>query len=162
MLGQAQVLNDLGLVQQETGDHAAAAASHQQALTLFADLGNRLGQAEALNRLGELATRTANTPLARKNHTQALAIARDLSAAPRKHAPWKDSDNAICRMATPAKPTRTCSRHSRSTSASAPPARCAFSKRSSTTGGRPPPHSLSQRPSPAKGITQIAGRPPDP
>jgi tetratricopeptide (TPR) repeat protein len=82
MLGQAQVLNDLGLVQQETGDHAAAAASHQQALTLFADLGNRLGQAEALNRLGELATRTANTPLARKNHTQALAIARDLSAAP--------------------------------------------------------------------------------
>jgi tetratricopeptide (TPR) repeat protein len=69
-------------VQQETGDYAAAAASHQQALTLFADLGNRLGQAEALNRLGELATRTADTPQARKHHTQALAIARDLSAAP--------------------------------------------------------------------------------
>jgi len=69
-------------VQQETGDHAAAAASHQQALTLFTDLGNRLGQAEALNRLGELAARTGDTPQARDHHTQALAIARDLSAAP--------------------------------------------------------------------------------
>src|SRR5262249_10439993 len=74
--------NDLRLVQQEPGDSPAAAASHQQALTLFADLGNRLGQAEALNRLGELATRTADTPQARKHHTQALAIARDLNAAP--------------------------------------------------------------------------------
>ena len=65
-----------------TGDYPAAAASHQQALTLFADLGNRLGQAEALNRLGELATRTADTPQAREYHTRALAIARDISAAP--------------------------------------------------------------------------------
>jgi len=80
--GQAQALNDLGLVLQETGDYPAAAASHQQALTLFADLGNRLGQAEALNRLGELAIRTADTPQARRHHTHALAIARDLSAAP--------------------------------------------------------------------------------
>ena len=64
------------------GDYPAAAASHQQALTLFADLGNRLGQAEALNRLGELAIRTADTPQARRHHTHALAIARDLSAAP--------------------------------------------------------------------------------
>ena len=36
-------LNDLGLVQQQTGDYPAAAASHQQALTLFSDLGNLLG-----------------------------------------------------------------------------------------------------------------------
>ena len=81
-LGQAQTLNDLGVLQQETGDYPAAAASHRQALALFRDLGNLLGQAEALNRLGELATRTADTPQARKHHTQALAIARDLSAAP--------------------------------------------------------------------------------
>ena len=67
-------------MQQETGDYPAAAASHQQALALFADLGNRLGQAEALNRLGELATRTADTPQARERHAQALAIARDLGA----------------------------------------------------------------------------------
>ena len=69
-------------MQQETGDYPAAAASHQQALSLFADLGNRLGQAAALNRLGELATRTANSAQARENHAQALAIARDIGAAP--------------------------------------------------------------------------------
>jgi tetratricopeptide (TPR) repeat protein len=67
-------------VQQETGDYPAAAASHQQALALFGDLGNRLGQADALNRLGELATRTANTSQARELHAQAQAIARDLDA----------------------------------------------------------------------------------
>jgi len=69
-------------VQQETGDYPAAAASHQQALTLFGDLGDRLGQAEALNRLGELAARTADSAQAREHHTQALATARDLGAAP--------------------------------------------------------------------------------
>jgi tetratricopeptide (TPR) repeat protein len=69
-------------VQQDTGDYPAAAASHQQALALFRDIGNLLGQAEALNRLGELATRTANTGQARDHHTHALAIARDIGAAP--------------------------------------------------------------------------------
>ena len=40
---RAWTLNDLGMVQQLTGDYpAAAAASHQQALELFRDLGFRL------------------------------------------------------------------------------------------------------------------------
>ena len=69
-------------MQQEAGDYPAAAASHQQALRLFTDLGNQLGQAEALNRLGELAARTADTARAREHHARALAIARDLAAAP--------------------------------------------------------------------------------
>jgi len=69
-------------VQQETGDYPAAAASHQQALALFRDLGSRLGQAEALNRLGELSLRTSATAQARDQHTQARAIARDIGAAP--------------------------------------------------------------------------------
>jgi tetratricopeptide (TPR) repeat protein len=69
-------------VQQETGDYPAAAASHQQALALFEDLGNPLGQAEALNRLGELSLRTSATGQARDQHTRALAIGRDISAAP--------------------------------------------------------------------------------
>ena len=69
-------------MQQETGDYPAAAASHQQALALFGDLGNLLGQAEALNRLGELSLRTSATAQARDQHTRALAIARDISAAP--------------------------------------------------------------------------------
>jgi tetratricopeptide (TPR) repeat protein len=81
-LTQATAFNHLGLVQQQTGDYPAAAASHQQALALFGDAGNLLGQAEALNRLGELATRTSATGQARGHHAQALAIARDLGAAP--------------------------------------------------------------------------------
>jgi len=68
-------------VQQDTGDYRAAAASHQQALGLFRELGQRLGEAEALNRLGELATRTAATARAVRMHARALAIARDLGAA---------------------------------------------------------------------------------
>jgi len=69
-------------VQQETGDYPAAAASHQRALALFADLGNLLGQAEALNRLGELSLRTSATGRARDQYSRGLAIARDISAAP--------------------------------------------------------------------------------
>ena len=47
-------------MQQLTGDYAAAAASHQQALALNRDAGDRAGQAETLNCLGELASRTAD------------------------------------------------------------------------------------------------------
>jgi Tetratricopeptide repeat len=39
---RAWTLNDLGTVQQLTGDYPVAAASHQQALELFRDLGFRL------------------------------------------------------------------------------------------------------------------------
>ena len=39
---RAWTLSDLGMVQQLTGDYPAAAASHQQALELFRDLGFRL------------------------------------------------------------------------------------------------------------------------
>jgi hypothetical protein len=66
--------------QQLTGDYQAVAASQQQALQLFRDLGNQLGQAEALNKLGELATQTQATSKTGDQHTQALAIVRDLGA----------------------------------------------------------------------------------
>jgi tetratricopeptide (TPR) repeat protein len=65
-------------VQQLTGDYAAAAVSHQQALEMSRDLGERYYQAEVLNSLGELSTRTAASQQARDYHTQALAIARAL------------------------------------------------------------------------------------
>ena len=76
---EGEALENLGTLQQLTGDYPAAAASHQQALALFGDPSSLLGQAEALNRLGELATRTADTAQARERHAQALAIARDIS-----------------------------------------------------------------------------------
>src|SRR5262249_31402317 len=42
---EAEALVSLGMVQQLTGDHPAAAASLQQALELFGDIGNLSGQA---------------------------------------------------------------------------------------------------------------------
>src|SRR5262249_51240862 len=79
-----------------------AAASHQQALTLFSDLGNLLGQAEALNRLGELALRASATGQARDQHTQALAIARDISAAPEEARALEGIGNSHLREGNPA------------------------------------------------------------
>ena len=61
-LGQAEALNDLGVVQRQTGDYPAAAASHQQALELFRDLGDRHGQASALNDLGDRAAADRGLP----------------------------------------------------------------------------------------------------
>jgi hypothetical protein len=47
------VLDELGLLQQLTGDYPAAAASQRQALDMFRHLGDRLGQARALARAME-------------------------------------------------------------------------------------------------------------
>jgi transcriptional regulator with XRE-family HTH domain len=69
LTSQAWALNDLGVVHQQAADYDAAAASHQQALDLFRDIGNQLGQAVALNDLGQLAVRTATAgPLTRARH----------------------------------------------------------------------------------------------
>ena len=88
-------------MQQETGDYPGAAASHQQALALFADLGHLLGQAEALNRLGELSLRTSATGQARDQHTRALAIARDISAAPEEARALEGIGNSYLRDGNP-------------------------------------------------------------
>ena len=47
-----------------TGDFPAAAASHQQALALYRDLGHRVGQALAINSLGTVQMRTGDYPAA--------------------------------------------------------------------------------------------------
>ena len=65
-------------MQQLTGDYPAAAASHQQALDLYRDLGHLRGQAEALNSLGELHPGHRTAQQARERHDRALAIARDI------------------------------------------------------------------------------------
>src|SRR5262245_7525452 len=77
--GQADTLSNLDEIQQLTGDYAAA-ASHQQALAIFRDLGSRLDQAETFNYLGELSSRTSATGQSREHHSRALEIARDISA----------------------------------------------------------------------------------
>ena len=75
-LGEADALAELGIVQLETGDYPAAAASLAQALALYGDLGDLPGQAHALNQLGFLHVLTGDYPAAAASHQQALALAR--------------------------------------------------------------------------------------
>jgi tetratricopeptide (TPR) repeat protein len=78
-LGEADTLAGLGVMQRETGDYPAAAASLAQAPAIYADLGDGPGQAYALNELGALRTLAGNYPAAAALHQQALALARGAS-----------------------------------------------------------------------------------
>jgi hypothetical protein len=99
--GQAGALNELGLVQQLTGDYSAASASHQRALRLYRDLSSRDGLADVPNTLGELAhqTRPGSGPVI----TTARRWPSPASWARRwkKHVPWKESAAATSKTATP-------------------------------------------------------------
>ena len=75
--GQAGTLDELGLLQQLTGDYPAATASLAEAIELFGDLGDLPGQAYARNHLGLVQADTADYPAAAASHRQALALARD-------------------------------------------------------------------------------------
>jgi len=74
--GQAGALDELGLLQQLTGEYAAATATLAQAAALYADLGDQPGQAYALNHLGLVHQDTADFQAAAACHRQALALAR--------------------------------------------------------------------------------------
>ena len=74
--GQAGTLDELGLLQQLTGDYPGATTSLAEAIELFGDLGDLPGQAYARNHLGLVQANTADYPAAAANHRQALALAR--------------------------------------------------------------------------------------
>ena len=76
--GQAGALNELGLLQEVTGDYPAAAASHRQALELYRGLGDQLGQASALDSLGRVERETGDYAAAAASNQQALDLFRDL------------------------------------------------------------------------------------
>ena len=78
-LGEAHALAELGILQRETGDYPAAAASLALAVALFHDLEDLSGEADALNRLGFLRVLTGDYPAAAASHEQALALARRAS-----------------------------------------------------------------------------------
>ena len=233
---EAGALIDLGLVQQLTGDYPAAAASHQQALALSRDLGDLDGQAEPSAAWPSCSKRPGTTrppppassrpwrcsatwqpsrpglgpqrprrraardrglpgrrrqppagpgavprprqparpgrgaqPPRRTRDPRPRTPRRPASITPRrwpspatsarpwrKHAPWKDSAKATCKTPAPAKPPRTCGRHWRSTSASAPQLR-GESRRYSKARGSPPPHPERQPAAPqaAKATTHL-------
>jgi tetratricopeptide (TPR) repeat protein len=75
--GQAGALDELGLLQQLTGDYPAATTTLEQAVTLYQDLGDKPGQAYALNHLGLVQQETGDYPAATASHELALALARD-------------------------------------------------------------------------------------
>jgi tetratricopeptide (TPR) repeat protein len=74
--GEAEALNDLGVVSQATGDYRVAAANYLRALELQRTIGSRLGEAEVLNNLGELSLMSATPEEALTWYEQALAIAK--------------------------------------------------------------------------------------
>jgi len=75
--GQAGTLDELGLLQQLTGDYAAATATLAQAVACYAELGDQRGQAYALNHLGLVHQDTGDYQAAATSHQQALALARE-------------------------------------------------------------------------------------
>jgi class 3 adenylate cyclase/tetratricopeptide (TPR) repeat protein len=75
--GQAGALDELGLLQQLTGDYPAASATLGEAIGLFVDLGDLPGQAYARNHLGLVQQDRGDYPAAAASHRQALALARD-------------------------------------------------------------------------------------
>jgi tetratricopeptide (TPR) repeat protein len=77
-LGEAETLNNLGVIQRLTQDYPAARASLALALELYHDLDNRLGEANALNYLGVVQRLTKDYTPAAKSFTQALDIFSDL------------------------------------------------------------------------------------
>ena len=76
--GEAWTLNQLGTVQELTGEYPAAAASQAQALQLFRDLSDRRGQACALNQLSTVQRLTGDYAAATASLTQGLRLFRDL------------------------------------------------------------------------------------
>ena len=75
--GQAGTLDELGLLQELTGDYPAATATLAKAVALYAELGDKPGQAYALNHLGLVHQDTGNYQAAAECHQEALALARD-------------------------------------------------------------------------------------
>jgi tetratricopeptide (TPR) repeat protein/DNA-binding XRE family transcriptional regulator len=75
--GQAGTLDELGLLQQLTGDYAAATTTLAQAAALYAELGDQRGQTYALNHLGLVHQDTGDYQAATASHQTALALARE-------------------------------------------------------------------------------------
>jgi len=79
-VGEAGALAELGVLQLNTGDHPAAAASLTRAAAMFDDLGDGSGQAYAMNQLAFLHTVTGDYHFAAAIQQQARSLASDTSA----------------------------------------------------------------------------------
>jgi tetratricopeptide (TPR) repeat protein/transcriptional regulator with XRE-family HTH domain len=77
-LGQANTLNQLGVVWRTMGDYPRAAQALTRALDIYRDLGGRLGEANALNDLGTVRRLTGEYPGSAQVLKEALVLYRDL------------------------------------------------------------------------------------
>jgi tetratricopeptide (TPR) repeat protein/transcriptional regulator with XRE-family HTH domain len=77
-LGEANALNDLGVMWYLTGDYPGAAQATETALDMYLDLGNRQGQANALSNLSGLQRLAGDYRGAADKLQAALMISRDL------------------------------------------------------------------------------------
>jgi tetratricopeptide (TPR) repeat protein len=74
---EAGVRNQIGMLQTQAGDFAAAADSLSRALAAYERWGSENGMAEVLNSMGELALASGDAGLALRRHAAAAAIAAD-------------------------------------------------------------------------------------
>ncbi|MFF4198734.1 ATP-binding protein [Nonomuraea sp. NPDC001831] len=75
-LAEANVLNDLGVLQSWAGDHREATATLSRARDLYHASGNSLGEANALTYLGSLQGRADDLEMATASLTRALELHR--------------------------------------------------------------------------------------
>src|SRR3984893_6490652 len=74
----ARALANLGTLYQQQGRYQQAADHHQQAITLFREIGDQDGEARALNTAGETLRATGRPSHARTQHAAALALASQI------------------------------------------------------------------------------------
>jgi tetratricopeptide (TPR) repeat protein len=75
---QANVLNNIGVVQGSQGQYAAALQSYQRSLTLYRQLGDRDGVARAVGNIGNVQEQQSQYAAALQSDQQALAQFRQL------------------------------------------------------------------------------------
>jgi predicted ATPase/class 3 adenylate cyclase len=79
---RAKALSGAGVLAYRQGDHAPAAALHEQSLALYRELGDRAGIATSLNNLGTVANDQGDYGRAAALHEESLALRRKLGDRP--------------------------------------------------------------------------------
>jgi tetratricopeptide (TPR) repeat protein len=103
-LGEANALNDLGVVRRETGDYPGAVQVLGQALGLYRDLGDRLGEVEVLNHSGTLHRKLGVRSRRWPTTSEPWSSPARWTARWSRHVPWTERADAPSTGATPRPP----------------------------------------------------------
>jgi CHAT domain-containing protein len=76
--GEAQTLNNIGLVNQWSGNYPVALDYYQQSLVIAREIGDRATEALTLNNIGLVNQSSGNYPVALDYYQQSLVIAREI------------------------------------------------------------------------------------